>query len=104
MMGMLLGSVLSRRLLVLVIGLGNRGVFTVLLSFVFPIACINRLGKGAESLQGVGLTDSSNLILDASRKTFVESPAECGRVPFDECREFIELDEVFRDTLVVAHL
>jgi hypothetical protein len=57
-----------------------------------------------ESLQSVGLANSSNLILDVSWKTFVESPAECWRIPFNEGREFIELDKVFGNMLVVVHL
>jgi hypothetical protein len=70
----------------------------------FPITCINRLREILHVQKGIRLSNLGHLVLDAVRKSAIESVSECTVALVDLCGKTIELDEVFADALVVFHL
>jgi len=79
------------------------GVFTSYFGASFPITSVNRLDEGSEVGKVVGFAYAGNLVFDSGGKSIVELLSECGIAPLDSSCKVVEFDEVFGDTLVVAH-
>ena len=70
---------------------------------MFPLAGINGLDEGMESVKVVHFADSCNFILDMARKSIVELTAEGSVTPINFGRELLKADYVFSNFLVIMH-
>ena len=71
---------------------------------VFPVPGIDGLRKGAKAIEGVGLSNTGDLIFDVVGKTTVEDVAECAiAIATDLSGEAIELYDVLIDLLSFLH-
>ena len=69
----------------------------------FPVAGIDRLDEGAESVEVVRFANSCNFIFDMAGKSVVELAAENSVTPFDFGGELLKADNVFSNFLVITH-
>ena len=70
----------------------------------FPIAGINGLDEGMQSVEVVRFTNSCNFILDIAGKSIVELAVEGSVTPIDFGGELLKADNVFSNFLVITHL
>ena len=70
---------------------------------MFPVAGLNGLDKGAESVVVVWFADSCDFILDVAGKSIVELAAEGSVAPIDLGGELLKADNVFSNFLVITH-
>ena len=70
---------------------------------MFPVAGIDRLDEGAESVKVVRFADSCNFVFDAAGKSVVELAAEGSVTPIDCGGELLKADNVFSKFLVIMH-
>ena len=74
------------------------------LGLAFPVPGINGLHESAKAIEGAGLSNAGDLILDAVRETTVEDVVECAiAIAADLSGEAIELYNVFTDFLSFFH-
>jgi hypothetical protein len=72
--------------------------------FTLPVACINGLGKIAECIQRVGLTDTRYFVFDTVRQTVVEMMAESTLSIAPHLRSMpVKLDDVLIYPLTIPH-
>ena len=64
---------------------------------------VDRLDKGAESVEVVRFADSCNFILDATGKSVVELTVEGGIAPIDFGGKLLKTDNVFSNFLIIMH-
>ena len=69
----------------------------------FPVAGVDGLDEGAESVEVVLFADSCDFILDAARKSIVELVAEGSVAPIDFGGELLKNNNVFSNFLVITH-
>ena len=70
---------------------------------MFPVAGINRLDEGVESVKVVQFADSCNFVFDVAGKSVVELVAEGSVAPIDFEGELLKADNVFSSFLVIMH-
>ena len=72
--------------------------------FTLPIPSVNGLGRGAETIKGMGLSDMGNFILDVVRETAVEDVVEGAiTIAMNLSSEAIELYDILVDLLSLLH-
>ena len=69
----------------------------------FPIAGINGLDEGMQSVEVVRFTNSCNFILDIAGKSIVELAVEGSITPIDFGGELLKADNVFSNFLIITH-
>ena len=69
----------------------------------FPVAGIDRLDEGAESVKVVRFANSCDFILDATGKSNVELSVEGSIAPIDFRGKLLKTNDVFSNFLIVTH-
>ena len=82
---------------------GTGGILTADFRVMFPVAGLDGLDKGAESVEVVWFADSCDFILDVAGKSIVELAAEGSVAPIDLGGELLKADNVFSNFLVIMH-
>ena len=78
-------------------------IFSGHLRMALPILGFDRLGEGMEFMEGVGIADMGNFILDVGWKFVIQLLAEGSITPLDMGSEAVDIDEVLHDVLVIMH-
>ena len=78
-------------------------IFSGHLRMALPILGFDRLGEGMEFMEGVGIADMGNFILDVGWKFVIQLLAEGSITPLDMGSGAVDIDEVLHDVLVIMH-
>ena len=69
----------------------------------FPVAGIDRLDKGVESVEVVQFADSCDFILDAAGKSIVELMVESSVAPINFGGKLLKANNIFSNFLIIMH-
>ena len=69
----------------------------------FPVAGIDRLDEGVESVEVVRFANSCDFILDATGKSVVELMVKGSVAPIDFGGKLLKADSIFSNFLIITH-